>query len=89
MAQVARVIQGDPAAVASQLNTLAATESIKIVEKTFSAGDYIVVSDNAAGTGQTVVVLKGDPAAVAAAMPATVNVVCPTFSASQYIVVRT
>lgn len=88
MAQVARVVTGDPATVRAQLATIAATETIKIVEKTFSSGDYIVVSDNAAGSGQVVSVLKGDPATVVAAMPSGVDIVCPTFSASQYLVIR-
>ena len=88
MAQVARVITGDPTSVRSQLTTLAATESIKIVEKTFSSGDYIVISDNAAGTGQVVTVVKGDPATVATLLPAGVEILCPTFSASQYLVIR-
>jgi hypothetical protein len=88
MAQVARVVSGDPATVRAQLATIAATETIRIVEKTFSSGDYIVITDNAASAGQIVSVLKGDPATVVAAMPAGIDVVCPTFSASQYLVVR-
>jgi len=88
MAQATRVISGDPASVAAQLNTLAATEELLIIEKTFSAGDYIVVSDDTAGTGQNAIVLKGDPNSIAALMPAAVDIVCPTFSASQYLVVE-
>lgn len=89
MARVCRVLSGDPMSVAAALDTLAATEEILIVEKTFSSGDFIVVSDNAAGTGQDVIVAKGDPATVATLLNGgTIDIICPTFSASQYIVVE-
>ena len=89
MAQVNTVYQGDPATVAAALNTLAATQEILIIEKTHSAGEYIVVSDNAASTGQTVSVAKGDPTTVAALLNGkTLNIVAPTFSAAQYLVVE-
>lgn len=89
MARVSRVISGDPAKVAEQINTLAATERILIVEKTFSSGAYIVVTENTTPNGQTCQVVKGAPAAVAALLNGiTVDILCPTFSASQYIRVR-
>lgn len=93
MAQVTRVIQADPWTFAASLNTLAATEQIQIIEKTASAGKFLVISDNAAPTGQTAVVISGDPQKLSdeinaiIALPATVEIVTPTFSAAHYVVV--
>ena len=93
MAQVTRVIQADPWTLASTLTTLAATEELQIITKTGSAGKFLVISDDAASTGQTAVVIAGDPQklsdeiAAIIALPATVDIVTPTFSASHYVVV--
>ena len=91
MAQVTRVIQADPWTFADQLNVLAATEKIQIIEKTSSAGKFIVISDDAAPTGQTAVVISGDPQKLSdeiTALSATsIDVLSATFSAAHYIVV--
>jgi nitrate reductase NapAB chaperone NapD len=93
MAQVSRVIQADPNTLASELNTLAATEEIQIITKTKSAGKFIVISDDAAPTGQAAVVVAGDPQKLVdeltslIALPATIYVVASTFSAAHYVVV--
>lgn len=91
MAQIAQVMKGDPATVADELIALAATNELLIIEKTFSSGEYVVVSDDAAGTGQSVSVLKGDPATVVVdfgGLGPQIDIVAPTFSAAQYIVVH-
>ena len=91
--QVAQVIQADPWKLEDDLNTLAATEEIQVITKTYSSGKFIVVSDNAAGTGQTAVVITGDPDTLATEIAtlvtggATIQIVTPTFSAAHYVVV--
>jgi hypothetical protein len=93
MAQVTQKLIGDPWTLASTLTTLAATNELQIIKKTTSAGSFIVVSDDAASTSQVVVVIAGDPQKLAdeinaiIALPATVEIVEPTFSAAHYIVV--
>lgn len=93
MAQVSSVIQADPNTFADELNTLAATNEIQIITKTKSAGKFLVISDDAASTGQVAVVISGDPQKLAddiadiIALPATVEIVSETFSAAHYIVV--
>ena len=93
MAQVTRVIQADPWKLQDELIALAATEEIQIVTKTYSAGKFLVVSDNAGGTGQQVGLTVGDPDKLASeindliALPSVVEIVEKTFSGAHYIVV--
>jgi len=93
MAQVSQVILGDPWLLKSTLTTLASTNELEIVQKTYSAGSFIVVSDDAAPAGQTVEVIAGDSATLSAAINTliglgnTIDLVCQTFSAAHYIVV--
>jgi hypothetical protein len=91
MAQNCTVIQADPATLAVELAAL--NEEILIVQKTASAGKFIVVSQ-APSTSQTFTVVAGDPDKLASeidtiALGATVNLVIPTFSAAHYVVVST
>lgn len=88
MAQVVRVIKGDPATIVAQINVLAATEEILTLTKTFSGGEFILTTDDTAPASNVASVLKGDPDTVAAAAPAGVFIICPTFSASQYVAVE-
>lgn len=94
MAQIARTFEGDPAYVASQLTTLAATEEITEVRKTYSSGSFIVISDDTAGTGQDVVVISGAPETLVSTINDmiadgdVIEILAPTFSASHYLVVR-
>ena len=93
MAQIAQVIAGDPWKLASDLNTLALTNEIQIISKTYSNGKFIVNSDDAAPVGQTAVVLVGDPQTLVdqmnaiIALPATIDEVSDTFSSAPYVVV--
>ena len=92
MAQVAVVIKGDPVTVAAAIDTLCSTNTVVEVTKTFSAGSFLVVSDNAAADGQTCVVVKGDPATVAAEVQALISgsttaILTETFSKGSYILV--
>jgi hypothetical protein len=87
MAQVVRVIKGDPSSVASQLNTIASTETINHIVKSYSAGEFLVISDDSISLSQTVTVVKGDPTSVATIAPAGSVLICPTFSAAQYLVI--
>lgn len=93
MAQISQNLLGDPWTLVNGLNTLAATNELQIVKKTTSSGTFLIVSDNAAPTGQTVVVITGDPQKLSdeinaiIALPATVEIVEPTFSAAHYVVV--
>lgn len=95
MAQVSSVIQADPNSLAAALNTLAATDEIQIIQKTTSAGKFVVVSDDAAPTGQVAVVIAGDPEKLASEIQDlidasnTINLVVQTFSAAHYVVVYT
>lgn len=90
--QISDVIQADPWKLAVDLNGLAAANEIQTITKTFSAGKFVVIYDNAAPTGQVAEVLVGDPEALAAALTViaasfTVEMLIPTFSAAHYVVV--
>lgn len=91
--QISQVILADPQRLADDLTALAATNEIQIVQKTYSGGRFIVVSENAAGVGQTIVVIRGDPNDMAAALTAitagggSVDIVTPTFSGGYFVVV--
>jgi hypothetical protein len=91
--QVTQTSKGDPATLAAILNTLAATNEVQIVTKSRSAGSFIIVSDNAAPTGQTAEVLKGDPATISTLLAAligggaTIEILVTTFSGGYYVVV--
>jgi hypothetical protein len=93
MAQISQKLLGDPWTLANGLNTLATTSEIQIVKKTTSSGTFIIVSDNAAPSGQIAVVIAGDPQKLSdeinaiIAIPAIVEIVEPTFSSSHYVVV--
>lgn len=93
MAQVSSVIQGDPWKLASDLNTLAASNAIQIISKTYSAGKFIVVRDNGGSSGQTAVVVSGDPDYVKTQIDtliaggAIIEIVTQTFSSAYYVVV--
>lgn len=93
MAQVCQVIQADPNTLASELNTLAATNEILHVVKTKSAGKFLVISDNTAPTGQIASVISGDPDKLVTeltaiiATPYTLEIVADTFSAAYYVAV--
>lgn len=93
MAQISQKLLGDPWSLANGLNTLAATNELQIVKKTSSSGTFIIVSEDAASTGQIAVVIAGDPQKLSdeinaiIAIPAIVEIVEPTFSASHYVVV--
>lgn len=93
MAQVCQVIQADPDTLAAELNTLASTNEIKIVEKTRSAGKFIVISDDSGSTSQVVSVIAGDPDKLASELasiistPYTLEIVAETFSSAHYIAV--
>lgn len=91
MAQVVQKYKGDPDSVATLLNALAVGNDIQIIEKTFSSGEYLVIYENTAGTGQTVAVVKGDPSTVATlvntlTVGATKVILSDTFSAGSYLV---
>jgi hypothetical protein len=92
MAQVSQVIQADPTSLAAAL--LALNQEVLLVEKTSSAGKFLVVSE-APSTSQTFTVITGDPDKLAASVAAlvsggdTINLIIPTFSASHYVVVST
>ncbi len=91
--QISQIMTGDPASIISQLVVLAATNKVQIIQKTKSSGSYIVVSDNTAPTGQSFVVIKGDPDTVSAettaliALGNVVEIVAESFNAAVYIVV--
>lgn len=92
MSQVCTVIQADPWNLRDSLISLASTNEVQIVTKTYSAGKFIVVSEDAAPAGQTVVVIAGDPETVrdeinVLAASFTIDLVAQTFSASHYVVV--
>jgi nitrate reductase NapAB chaperone NapD len=90
MAQLCTVIQADPQALATALTALAGT--IEIVEKTTSAGKFLVVYDSAPSS-QAIVVITGDPESLAASLNTIISggdlieLIIPTFSASHYVVV--
>lgn len=89
MAQVCDVIQADPNSLALALAALG--RKVTIVEKTSSSGKFIVISD-APSTGQTFVVITGDPAKLSLDISTlidgghTIDFVASTFSASHYVV---
>lgn len=89
MAQVSQVIQADPNSLALALAAL--NEEVLIVEKTASAGKFLVVSQ-APSTGQTFEVIAGDPDTLSASLNtligggATIDIIAATFSAAHYVV---
>ena len=89
MAQVCNVIQADPASLAIALAAL--NKEVLHVEKTSSAGKFLVISE-APSTSQLFVVIAGDPDKLASELSAlitagkTINVVTQTFSSSHYVV---
>lgn len=89
MAQTCTVIQADPKSLALALAALG--KNVSIVEKTSSSGKFLVVSQ-APSTGQTFIVITGDPDKLASDIDAltagghTISFVAPTFSASHYVV---
>ena len=89
MAQSCTVIQADPWTLASELGSAGA--GVAIVEKTSSAGKFLVVLDSAI-SGQTFEVIAGDPDKLAAELTtlvgggSVINLIIPTFSASHYVV---
>jgi phosphodiesterase/alkaline phosphatase D-like protein len=89
MAQVCTVIQADPQSLATALAAL--NSEVLIVEKTSSAGKFLIVHQSPS-TGQTYSVIAGDPAKLAGELQtlatggATVNFVAATFSASHYVI---
>ena len=95
MAQVTATYKGDPKTLATQLNTVAAANTLQIIQKTISAGSFTVTYDNAGPSVpvQVVEVLVGDPDALTARLNALValgkviQVTSNTFSASHYLVV--
>jgi hypothetical protein len=91
MAQIVRVLKGDPATVAAAIDTLANTEEIQVVQKTFSGGEYLVVSDDSAPASQFALVVRGDPATVASFIQSNTTgpkiVLADTFNNSVYILV--
>lgn len=90
MAQVCSVIQADPNTLATSLAAL--NREVLLVQKTSSAGKFIVISE-APAVSQTFTVISGDPDKLASDMAAivlggdTIDLVIPTFSASHYVVV--
>jgi nitrate reductase NapAB chaperone NapD len=93
--QVTEVLNGIHDDLADQLNILAASATIQIVQKTISSAKYLVVYENSAPGGQTVEVINGDPETLAEEIQAiidgggVINAVANTFSASYYLVVWT
>lgn len=91
MAQIAQVLKGDPGTVAGLLTTLAVSNEIVLIRKTFSAGEYIIVYDNSGTAGQTISVIKGDPITAATLINALISgstkvALSDTFSAGSYLV---
>jgi hypothetical protein len=91
--QVSSVIQADPWKLADDLNTLALANTIQIVTKTYSAGKFITIVDDAAGASQVAEVIVGDPDTVSDAISTIlatatqIDLVIPTFSAAHFVVV--
>jgi hypothetical protein len=89
MAQTCTVIQADPWTLASELSSIGS--GVAIVEKTSSAGKFLVVLDSAI-SGQTFEVITGDPDKLVSDLTALVgagsviDLIIPTFSASHYVV---
>lgn len=92
MAQVCTVIQADPATLATHLAALG--EQVLIVEKTKSAGKFVVISESPS-TSQQFEVIAGDPESLSTAIQnlidvgVTIDLIIPTFSAAHYVVVYT
>ena len=92
MAQILRVLKGDPSTVVGLLNGYATSETIVEIQKTFSNGEFVVVFDDAAAGGQTAVVIKGAPVTAAQQIESLISgstsvIMSDTFSASSYILV--
>ena len=89
MAQTSTIIQAYPNSLSLALAAL--NRKVTIVEKTSSSGKFIVISDSPS-TGQTFVVITGDPAKLSLEITNiiggghTVDFVASTFSASHYVV---
>jgi hypothetical protein len=92
MAQMCNVIQADPWTLATQLG--AYTAGVTLVEKTSSAGKFLVVVDSTL-PANTYAVIAGDPSKLALDLNTLVlagkviQLVIPTFSASHYVVAYT
>ncbi len=90
MAQSCTVIQADPDSLALALAAL--NEEVLLVEKTVSAGKFLVVSQTPS-TSQTFTVIAGDPDKLADEINtmigggSTIDLVISTFSAAHYVVV--
>lgn len=90
MAQSCIVIQGDPESLKSQLIALAG--NIQIVEKTTSAGKFVIVYDTIPVT-QNFTVIQGDPQKLSSDINGIIaggdiiSLIIPTFSSSHYLVV--
>jgi len=89
MAQTSIVIQADPNSLAAALTAL--NREVLIVEKTASAGKFLVISDTPS-TGQIFSVIAGDPDKLATSMATliaggkVINFIAPTFSAAHYVI---
>lgn len=92
MAQSCTVIQADPWSLAEALAAIPA--NVVIIEKSTSAGKFIVVTDDSADD-QEYTVIVGDPDKLATELNAIITLgkdiiwVAPTFSAAHYLVVHT
>jgi hypothetical protein len=93
MAQTCTVIQADPTSLVEALVALAATEEIQLVQKTSSAGKFLVISE-APSTGQQLAVVVGDPDKLKddinffiSIYGVSIDLVIPTFSAAHYVVI--
>lgn len=88
MAQVCSVIQADPWSLAEELQALG--EEIQIVEKTTSAGKFLVVSESPSAS-QSFEVIAGDPSTLAQQINAlgatSIDLIISTFSSAHYVVV--
>ena len=90
MAQQCTVIQGDPESLKTQLIALAG--NIQVVEKTTSAGKFVVVYDTIPVT-QNFTVIQGDPQKLSSDINGIIaggdiiSLIIPTFSSSYYLVV--
>jgi hypothetical protein len=90
MAQLCTVIQGDPWTLKDQLIALAG--NIQVVEKTTSAGKFIVIYDTVP-LAQNFTLISGDPQKLSSEINAIIaggsliDLIIPTFSSSHYLVV--
>jgi hypothetical protein len=91
--QIAAVLKGAPDTIKGLLETLALTNEIIRLTKTNSGGEFIIVYDNAGTANQNVYIIKGDSQKLADDLNTiigggeTIDIVCDTFYAANYIVV--